>query len=64
MPTVIHKGSHPIVSLIDKPVGQCFLSAHIGTAAQIQSYLNSPRESASEPVQQPQPKKEVAPAVK
>jgi hypothetical protein len=56
-PTVIHKGKHAIFSLTDKPVGECYLAAHIGTAAQIQSYLNSPKTQPSsiEPTLFPSP---------
>ncbi len=43
LPTVIYNGIHPIISLTDKPVGECCLNVRIGTPAQIQSYLNSPK---------------------
>lgn len=41
LPTVIEKGYVPVTTLIDKPVGQCYISAHIGTTAQMQGYLNA-----------------------
>ena len=43
LPTVIHKGSISINNLLDLPIGQCYLQAHIGTTSQIQSYINSPK---------------------
>jgi len=41
LPTVIEKGVATITTVTDKPVGQCYLSAYIGTTAQIQTFLNS-----------------------
>lgn len=48
LPTVIHKGNISLMSLNEKNVGECWLSAHIGTSGQIQSYLNSPNNHKKE----------------
>jgi hypothetical protein len=35
---------HPISNLLDETVGECYLTAKIGTPAQIHSYVNNPQE--------------------
>ena len=61
MPTVIHKGSVAITSLVDQPIGECYLQAHIGTTSQLQSYLSIPKEfpKQPEPIQPFSPQKPV-----
>lgn len=62
LPTVIHKGTISITSLVEKPVGECHLQAHIGTTSQLQSYLSIPKEvhhTQPDPIPIPSPSKPV-----
>ena len=54
LPTVIEKGVATITTVTDKPVGQCYLSAYIGTTAQIQTFLNSHKNEVNLQVNLPQ----------
>ena len=43
LPTVIHRGYTQINTLTDAKCGSCELRAYIGTTAQIQEFISSPK---------------------